>query len=386
MRAVLATQFTITQCQGKYYTKAAFATILRRYAAGFGRLTLCVPFRQMDEPEDIWEDVSDAVALIIPVSRNESILGLKRKEMRQAIRECDLTIIRCHSFVAFQASDLAHREGKPVLAEAMACPWDALWNHGLEGKLLAPYMFFKMKRVMWRADYAVYVTEHFLQHRYPCENPSIGVSNVDLLPISGEILARRIGKIVTQNPKQIVLMTCAAVNVAHKGQQFVIRALPLLNERGIHAVYYCVGQGDPTRLKKLAKECGVESQVVFTGVIPHDDIFSLLDGCDIYLQPSLQEGLPRALIEAMSRGCPAIGARTAGIPELLPQECLVPRKSVTEIADRICDMLDHGLKEYAIQNFQCAGQLSAETLDARREAYFTKIREDLLDKHKEERV
>lgn len=377
MKAVLASQFTITQCKGKYYTKAAFASILRRYAAGFGRLTLCVPFRCAEQPEKIWEDVSETVDRIIPVSRNESILGLKKNEMRRVIRESDLTIVRCHSFVAFRASDLAHRAGKPVLAEAMACPWDAMWNHGFRGKLIAPYMFFKMKQVMRQADYAIYVTEQFLQRRYPCPKPSIGVSNVALPPASGQILSRRLEKIRGMDTKRITLMTCAAVDVRHKGQEYVIRALPLLKAKGIRAVYYCVGQGDPSRLEKLADQAGAADQVVFTGAVSHDQVFDLLDQCDIYLQPSLQEGLPRALIEAMSRGCPGIGARTAGIPELLPQECLVDRKAVSQIADRVCAMLETGLTGYAEQNFQRSQQFSSCILDGSRSAYFDKIRREL---------
>ena len=47
-----------------------------------------------------------------------------------------------------------------------------------------------------------------------------------------------------------------------------------------------------------------------------------MDQVDIYIQPSLTEGLPRGLLEAMSRGCPAIASRVGGIPELLGNSCL----------------------------------------------------------------
>ena len=43
---------------------------------------------------------------------------------------------------------------------------------------------------------------------------------------------------------------------------------------------------------------------------------------DIYIQPSLTEGLPRALLEAMGRGCPAIASQVGGISELLEASCL----------------------------------------------------------------
>lgn len=50
MRALLATQFSIVPHGGRYYTKSAFAAILRRYGAAFGPLTLCVPVKQTWSP------------------------------------------------------------------------------------------------------------------------------------------------------------------------------------------------------------------------------------------------------------------------------------------------------------------------------------------------
>ena len=62
-------------------------------------------------------------------------------------------------------------------------------------------------------------------------------------------------------------------------------------------------------------------------------MFEWLDDMDLYIQPSLQEGLPRAVVEAMSRGLPALGAHTGGIPELLGEDCIFPRKGVDAIAE-----------------------------------------------------
>lgn len=175
----------------------------------------------------------------------------------------------------------------------------------------------------------------------------------------------------------MTLMTCAAVNVAHKGHRFVIRAIPQLNAMGIRVRYFCVGQGDPHVLQSLAARCGVSDQVVFTGALPHEEIFSMLDTCDIYVQPSLQEGLPRALIEAMSRGCPCIGARTAGIPELLPEECLTPRGSAGAIAGAVSAMLRSDLSRYACESCRTALAYQGPVLDARRNAFFDRIRREV---------
>lgn len=373
MKALLASQFSVVQYHDRYYTKSAFASILRRYAAAFGALTLCVPLKQENAYSPIMEDISETVAQIVPVSRNESILNQKKREMTDAIRRCDLVIARCHSFIAFRASDLAHRFKKPVLAEAMSCPWDAMWYRSFIGKCAAPYMFLKMRAVMLKANYAVYVTREFLQHRYPCRRPSIGVSNVELPPASEEILMRRLDHIASHGRSQLILMTCAAVNVVHKGHRYVIQALQHLKSIGIRPLYYCVGQGDPTALKNIAEKYGVADQVVFTGVLPHEEVFRALDSCDIYIQPSLQEGLPRALIEAMSRGCPCVGAKTAGIPELLPDKCIVPKKSAEAIAKVVFSMAHDDLSLYAKENYKTALSFQKELLDARRAAYFEMI-------------
>src|SRR5690625_7634894 len=70
----------------------------------------------------------------------------------------------------------------------------------------------------------------------------------------------------------------------------------------------------------MAKRYDVVDQVKFLGPMLHNEVFDWLETIDIYVQPSRQEGLPRALIEAMNRGLPAFGANTAGIPELLESD------------------------------------------------------------------
>ena len=212
-----------------------------------------------------------------------------------------------------------------------------------------------------------------MQKRYPCKNKTVGVSDVVIDEINDEVRQRRNEKISQTDFSKITLMTSGATNVWYKGQHFVIRAIPLLNEIGIRVKYYCVGQGDHGYLRKVAEKCGVEDQVVFTGAVSHDEVFRLLDQCDIYVQPSLQEGLPRALVEAMSRGCPAIGARTGGIPELLPDSCIVKRKSVKNIAKTIEKMLEDGLNQYSEQSFLRAADFQGEKLDVKRDAYFQYI-------------
>lgn len=370
MKVLLVTDFSIYQQDQKIYTKFAFSSIIKRYYDRFGKISFCCPLKTSERPVGCDVEIMDMVEEITPLTNWDGLLHRKGSAVREAVEKSDLILARFASFSSAFVCSVAHKIGKPVFAEVMSCGWDGLWNHGLLGKLAAPVMFFAVKKSLWNADYALYVTEEFLQKRYPCKNKTVGVSDVVINEISDEIRQKRNEKIVQTDSRNITLMTSGAVNVWYKGQHFVIRAIPLLNQMGVRVKYYCVGQGDPGYLKKVAEKCGVEDQVVFTGAVSHDEVFSLLDQCDIYVQPSLQEGLPRALVEAMSRGCPAIGARTGGIPELLLDACIVKRKSVKNIAETIKKLLDDGLKQYSERSFLRATDFQGEKLDVKRDAYF----------------
>ena len=109
-----------------------------------------------------------------------------------------------------------------------------------------------------------------------------------------------------------------------------------------------------------------------------EEVFKILDEVDIYIQPSLQEGLPRSVIEAMSRGCPVIGARTAGIPELIAPECVVKRKSVSEIAQAVCRIANPDkMAELAKQNFENAKDYLDSVLSERRNNYYQEVMKDV---------
>ena len=378
MNIFIATDITIRICQGKVYARSKYSTILRRYYNAFGLITLCSRVEEIDQLVDDCVDISDIVKKTITISSlMNMLLGKQNKAIIDGMRECDLVICRCPSISAYRAADCAKKLNIPFFAESMGCAWDAYWNHGLSGKIIAPYMFFKMKQVVKNADYALYVTSEFLQKRYPRKKSSVAASNVLIKDVSNDIMDRRIDKIKATKNDEIILMTTAAVNVKYKGQQYVIDAIPKLNQVGIRVKYYIVGEGNQDYLKSIAQKKQVEDQVVFSGRLPLDDVFNLLDETDIYIQPSLQEGLPRSVIEAMSRGCLAIGARTAGIPELLLPKYVVSRKSSSEIANTIIDICSSAEEEkikVAQRNFAFAKEFLAPVLDERRNKYYEMIK------------
>lgn len=289
------------------------------------------------------------------------------KFISNEISDCDAVICR-----GWWGVKECKKNNKKYLVESVSCVWDAYWNHGTLGKLVAPYMYIKQRAAIKNAPYVIYVTNQFLQRRYPTTGRSTNVSNVMLYnEIYGQEIEQRCERIKTINNRDyVVIGTAAAVDVKYKGQEFVIKALARLKKKGIERyVYRMIGAGNPEYLLHIAKKLKVEEFVEIQGAIPHSQVANWLDSIDIYIQPSLQEGLPRSLIEAMSRGVPCLGTKTGGIPELLEPAFVCKNNRVIDkqLASMIEKLNDISIMEKCVfRNIKEAEKYKADVLEARR--------------------
>jgi glycosyltransferase involved in cell wall biosynthesis len=320
----------------------------------------------------------DATIVCIPEMKHGRSLarfGAARRAVEGLVASHELVVARLPSLIGSWALRAAWQTDKPVLVEFVGCPWDALWNHSLKGKLAAPYFRLKNQRLMGRVSHAFYVTEAFLQERYPCPGSTLACSNVEVTLASEAALASRQRRLNRLTPP-IVLGTTANLEVPYKGHDLVIRALAALGDDRGQFTYRLIGPGDPSRLRRLATELGVLDRLEFIGAVDREDLPAVLDGVDIYVQPSRQEGLPRALIEAMARGCVAIGARTGGIPELLADEWLVDSGDWQGIADLLKGLVHRDFASAAQRNWQKASEFQLEALAAKRGAFYDRFLAD----------
>ncbi len=300
--------------------------------------------------------------------------------IRTAIDDFSIDFMICHipSNNSYHAISWAKILGIPYLSIVVGCSWDALWNYDWRGKLLALPAFLRQRSFVSQSPYAIYVTKKFLQRRYPCNGKNTNASNVQITELNNSIIERRIKKIIENPLDSLKIVTVANVDVRYKGQEYVIGALSTLKRiNNINYIYYLIGGGDPSYLKKIAIRYGVQDNVRFMGAISHDKVLEQLDEMDIYIHPSKQEGLPRALIEAMSRALPSIGTKVAGIPELLSRQNLVKKDSVSDVVDAILQMSNkENMIEAAKRNFAVAADYSDKIINQRRNSF---IREFVAD-------
>lgn len=297
------------------------------------------------------------------------------------VKEADVIVARIPSLTSRLALNHARLLDKPCLVECVACNWDALWNHHWKAKIAAPWYYFAQKRVLWDASDVVYVTEEFLQSRYPTKGKSVIISNVDIPTPSPEKLNQRLRHIEdnAEKARSLKLVTVADVGVPYKGQADVIKALPKLSEQGVSAEYHLVGGGDQTRMRALARRLTLEDRVVFHGALEHSNVLTLLQTMDLYIQPSRQEGLPRAMIEAMSCGLPCAGAQTGGIPELISPEFIFSAGNIEQMVKVIAALSKSTIqKTEARKNFDRAKDYGRGILEERRANFYEQFLKEKL--------
>ena len=88
-------------------------------------------------------------------------------------------IIRLPSILGLYSIYLANKIKKPYVIELVGCPWGAYWNMGLSKKMIAPMMKYFTQKAIYNSKYTVYVTEKYLQKKYPTKGKSIDLFKCD---------------------------------------------------------------------------------------------------------------------------------------------------------------------------------------------------------------
>lgn len=367
---------------GNYFAASYNDNLLSRYFCLGDELELCLRVRKSENNVGLskitLENLSITECADIKKIKDLYKRNVVIKTVEDAVQRCDYIIVRIPSTIGGMAIKCCKRLNKKYLVEMVGCPWDSLWNHSWKGRIIALPIMLLTKHQVKHAPAVLYVTNEFLQKRYPTTGVQIGCSDVEFKESDVSVLEKRLSKIKNHTGK-IVIGTTAAVNVKYKGQQYVIKALGALKKKGIDGFeYQLVGNGSQDYLKDIAKKYDVIDQVKFLGGLPHDEVFDWLDSIDIYAQPSKQEGLPRALVEAMSRGLPALGTNTGGIPELLDDSCICIKESgvLSQITNVLLSFDKEKMLEQAELNFNKARCYRKEALDKRREDFYRSFFED----------
>ncbi len=142
-----------------------------------------------------------------------------------------------------------------------------------------------------------------------------------------------------------------------KGHMYLIRAIHQIKDFN-NMVCYIIGEGGlRKKLKKLIKVLGLTDKVHLIGQKPHRELVNWYNACDLYVQPSLDEGNPTVMFECLGCGRPFIGTRVGGVPEIIKSDkygLLCPPGDAHKLADIIQKGLSINWNRAKIQDYSQA--------------------------------
>lgn len=390
MRAVFVYDHDYLETKdGEIYSSGAFnQSSWERYLEHFEELTVVGQNKSLDNNLARFNPVKhpkvsfEFFKPIKTIKAFASSLFKKKKSLEVLIRAHDGVIVRMYSEWAFQAIRIAKKLGKPYAIELVGCPWDAYTaHHSHKAKVMAPFSYLRLRNAIRQSSYVLYVTEKFLQNRYPTKGHQIGVSNVMLIEPSSYVIDKRLQRIddliINQRPIQIGVI--GKVDVKAKGMDVLITALSKLK---VNFKLNIVGPGDQLFLKGLVEKYKLADSVIFHGkLMAGENINKFLDDLDIYIHPSKQEGLPRSVIEAMARACPILASSIAGTPELIDKRFLHTPGNSKQLASQIQSLVMDISKwnQMAIDNFERAKDYYPEKLIEKRGRFWSKFSKECVN-------
>ena len=134
-----------------------------------------------------------------------------------------------------------------------------------------------------------------------------------------------------------------------KGHQYLIEGIPAVLKKCPNTSFVFAGRGQLEKeLKDQVHRLGLDERVHFLGL--RQDVSTILALLDVFVLPSLSEGLSMAILEAMMAGKPVIATRVGGNPEIVldgETGFLVPPRDSQTLADKLVTLLTN--KEQAAQ-------------------------------------
>lgn len=285
-------------------------------------------------------------------------------EVDKLVAASDAVILRGMSELGWLAYRAAQKHDKPVAFEVISHSFDDLWHHGsLAAKAYAFVRHARAKAAAQKASHVLYVTRKALQETYPPAKTAVTVcaSNVDVTVDAAKPL---------RGTAPFAIGLIGAVGNNLKGIDIAIDAIAMLKA---NVVLRILGPGDPQRFAARISAHALEGQVIFDGVLPSGpQVAGWLRQLDLYIQPSRQEGLPRAVIEAMAQGLPVIGSTAGGMAELLEPEWVVKKGDAQGLAAAITRMLASPalMEKTGARNFEEAKTYDAAILADRRRTFW----------------
>lgn len=238
-----------------------------------------------------------------------------------------------------------------------------VYCHGSDVYL--PWKFKKIisKLILENAKAVVVLTEHMKKE---VESFKFNIKNIFIIPngINLEkfksLSKNNIRKeLKISDSEKIVLFVGSLKKV--KGIKYLIKAFDIVKAKKQNIKLFLIGDGEQKyELEELSEKLGIKKDIIFLGKLENREIPKYMKACDLFVLPSLSEGLPIVILEAMASGLPIIASNIRGIREIVKDQengFLIEPKDSQKIAEKILYLFSNNqLIEHIFLNNICKAQ------------------------------
>jgi glycosyltransferase involved in cell wall biosynthesis len=308
-----------------------------------------------------------------------------KKSLKSVAVSCNCAIFRIPSPIANLVQKEVIKAELPWATEIVNDPWDNFSPRVFKSIFRPIYRIHfthQVKKYARIASGVSYVTQFALQERYPSYARQNGedVKHFESYYSSIDLREDYFWKEREFNPNKeqfTVVHVNSCITDFSKGHDVVIKVAKILRDEGMNVRVIFVGDGPKRRhFEKMAEKLDLAEHVIFTGLLSSAaEVRQKLIESDIMIFPTLGEGLPRTVIEAMAVGLPCLSSPVNGIPELLEESDLISQKDIDSYAKRTMDLLRNyaEYKRVSIRNLKKAHCYVYSEVQKRRIEFYSKL-------------
>ncbi|MGI5967471.1 MAG: glycosyltransferase [Anaerotruncus rubiinfantis] len=276
------------------------------------------------------------------------------------------------------------KTGKPFSVELVIDPWENFApgsGTGILRPLIRRSWTSIVRKMCLKANGASYVTERYLQQKYPCAAMRGSEGRFTAYYSSVELPDDAFAQPRNYAPKETWIIAHTANSMVDycKGHIQLMNAVKLVREQGYDVRIRFIGDGSrKEEFRQYAGSLGIGESVMFLGRLPStEEVRRALAQADMFVFPTRAEGLPRGLLEAMAEGLPCISSPTCGIPEVLDEAYLSGYDDAERFAQLIIDFITNPdrMTAESERNLRRARDFAASLLTARRSEFYERTRD-----------
>lgn len=304
-----------------------------------------------------------------------------RKQLTQEIRGSKALLIKAACRKGIMAINIAKKWKVPYMVDFTGDLRLTLLNSpSVLKRIYAPLLHRQITKAICDAPYGIYVTEHYLQTVYPIKGKMCGITDSVIDEIDEKVLERRLQYIKSKRDGEIVSIgLIGSYNGNRKGIDIAIKALSRINNHNLKLnLLYNGSEEDRNYWFSFAEKYNLKEDIIFPEPKGSTkEVMEWIDTQDVIILPSRSEGLPRCIVESMSRACPCITSDVCGMPELINNKWIHNPEDYEKLAALLEKMINDKecQEEAAIENFNNSKRFLRSLLEKKRDSFLAEFRD-----------